>query len=124
MRQSDATRRYDRKMRAYLASLEPERRKAWLESRKGTRDGTKPDTLFDSIVGGFEWMDYVACTTCGEWMSRHASGRGEWAVDHRHCSAFRFFEELDDIPEDYTTPLSDTELLAGVLSEWEKEEAQ
>tara|TARA_Y100000310_G_scaffold19913_1_gene19433 strand:+ start:865 stop:1191 length:327 start_codon:yes stop_codon:yes gene_type:complete len=108
-------------MRAWLKGLSPEARDGYLRSLKGTREGTGADTIFKTIVAGFEWMKYVACSGCKEWMPLDGGVAGAWAVDHRNCSSFRFSEDMGEIPEDYFTPLGEVELLASLAAEWEEE---
>lgn len=117
MKRGDRTEEADRKTEAWLKGLSPEER-AKMKDVLG-RGALKPDVLFDTITGGgFEHMPLLGCRSCQEWMTRSYSGRGQWAKRHRECHSFSFFSDLDEIPDDWTTPISPTELLAGVAADW------
>jgi hypothetical protein len=113
--------RADKSLLEHMKDWDPETRKHFFEGLKGQRDGLEPVALFDNIVGGFEYLEYVACTTCDEWMSRSYPGRGTWAVKHRNCGTFRYFADLDEIPEDFTTDIGPLEMLAGIAADWADE---
>ena len=111
----------DEREKRYLQTLSEEDRKLWVKVRENTRDGMKPEDLFENITSGFEYMEYVACRVCKEWMMRDSSGRGFWAVKHRNCPSFEFYPDLDAVPDGYTSSVSPMEILAGVALAWEDE---
>ena len=122
MNQGDRTEQADKRILEWVDSLEPEKRAAFFRSIKRTREGIEPDKLFDTIVGGgFEHMDFVACSACREWMSRTYEGRGRWAVRHRRCASFQFFADFESVPEDYASIIGPLDLPAGVLDDWKNE---